>query len=477
MTRRASWLLLGLMAVLGVGPGAAQTPPPDGDWRTFRTEHFRVTFLAPLEPVARQAAAVAEGTYGVLSRELADPPGRVIDLVVTDHADYSNGLAGPFPSPRVVLFARPAVTGEFFARNWIELVVAHELVHIFHMEQSGALGAAVRSVFGRIPLFWPVHSVLGTPTWNTEGLATHYETRLTGAGRVRSSIHDMIIRTAALEGRFPALDELSAPIPAWPAANRAYIYGGHFMAWIAERYGEDGHRALVDATAGSFWPTFLRFDHVAEEALGRPFDALYADWQGEVTDSARAMRRRIRAAGITEARPVAGRGPYAVAPRVSPDGRRLTFAASDWRSDPATRLVDLQTGRVRGLAERNQFGMILDPASWLPDGTAVVVAQLEFEGPYRLFSDLWRLARTGSPAGSGWPSPMWRPTAAGSSPSRTTGRGCGWSYTIWRPAELGWSPMPDPDAPSIGLAGARTAAGSLRPATSMGARTWSSSTR
>ncbi|MGK7311628.1 MAG: hypothetical protein ACN0LA_05260 [Candidatus Longimicrobiales bacterium M2_2A_002] len=397
MTRILGPRLLLLVGIaMAAAPVTAQAPPPDGDWRTFRTEHFRVTFLERLEPMARQAAAVAERTHRVLSRELAEPPREVIDLVVTDHADYSNGLAGPFPSPRVLLFARPAAAGEFFARSWMELVVAHELVHIFHMEQSGRLGSAVRAVFGRLPVFWPVHPVLGSPSWNTEGLATHYETRLTGAGRVRSSIHDVIIRTAALEDAFPSLDELSAPSPVWPAGNRAYIYGGHFMAWIAERYGAGSHRALIDATAGSVWPTFLRFDHVAESALGRPFDALYAEWRAGATDSARATEQEVRAAGITATRPVAGRGPYALAPRVSPDGDALTFAASSWRSNPATRIVDLGTGRVRRLAERNQFGMILDPASWLPDGSGVVVAQLEYDGRYRLFSDLWRVDMDGA---------------------------------------------------------------------------------
>lgn len=380
-----------MLCLLSASAVSAQAPPPNGDWLTFSTEHFRVTYQPELEPLARQAAAVAERTHGVLSRELTEAPEGTIDLVVTDHADYSNGFARPFPSNRIVVFGRPAATGEFFARDWVELVVAHELVHTFHMDRSGLVGDAVRTLFGRIPLFWPVFSVTATPAWSTEGLATHYETRLTGAGRIQAALHDMIIRTAALEGAFPDLDELSAPSPVWPAGNRSYVYGARFMRYIADTYGPEAHEAIVDATAGSVWPTFLRFDHVAARAVGMPFDRLYDTWRAAAMDSAEAVRRRVLIDGLTETRPVAGRGPYAVAPRVSPDGGRLTFAASDWRSDPATRLVELGAGETRELARRNQFGMILDPASWLPDGSAVVVAQLEFDGPYRLFSDLWRV--------------------------------------------------------------------------------------
>ncbi|MDX1674236.1 MAG: hypothetical protein R3314_05470, partial [Longimicrobiales bacterium] len=398
--RRRPGPALVLVGVLGwlfaAAPADAQAPPPDEDWRTLRTEHFRVTFPPRLEPVARQAAGIAERTHAVLSRELAEPPSPVIDIIVTDHADYSNGLAGPFPSPRVILFARPAAAGEFFARDWLELVVVHELVHIFHLERTSGLGDLAQAVLGRVPMVWPLNPVVSTPTWSTEGLATHYETRLTGAGRVRSSIHDMVIRTAALEGALPALDELSVPSPVWPAGNRAYIYGGHFMAWIARTHGPEAHRAIIDATTGSVWPTFLRFDHVARGAIGEPFDRLYDRWRAEARDSARALAGAVRARGVTETRPVAGRGPYAVAPRVSPDGTRLSFAASDWRSDPVTRIVELGTGETRRLAERNQFGMILDPASWLPDGSGLIVAQLEFQDPYRLFSDLWQVGLDGS---------------------------------------------------------------------------------
>ncbi|MFW6206103.1 MAG: TolB family protein, partial [Gemmatimonadota bacterium] len=394
----SAWIgMVGLAALLlTAAPAVTQAPPPDGDWMTFRTEHFRVTYPPELEPLARHAAAVAESAHRVLARELADPPTGVIDLVLTDHADYSNGFARLFPSQRIVVFARPGTTEpEFFAADWVELVVAHELVHAFHLERTGAAGRVIRSVLGRVPSIWPVFPAAGTPTWSVEGLATHYETRLTGGGRIRSSIHEMIVRTAALDGRIPALDALSAPNPVWPAGNRSYIYGARLMRFIADRYGDDALREIVEATAGSVWPTFLRFDHVAQTATGRPFDVLYDEWRTAATDSADAAARRVRAAGLTPTRPVAGRGPFAIAPRVAPDGKRLAWSASDWRSDPTTRILDLGTGRVRTLAERNQFGAILDPPAWLPDGSGFVVAQLELHGRYRAYSDLWSLDTTG----------------------------------------------------------------------------------
>lgn len=363
-----------------------------------------MTFPPELEGIARHAAEVAERVHAVLREELAPaPPGR-IDLVVTDHLDITNGYATPFPSNRVVIFARPPLDmpSLAYARDWVELVVAHELVHIFHLDVTGSVGGALRRVFGRVPLFWPLFPVIGTPAWNLEGLATHYESRLTGAGRVHGTFHEMVVRTAALEDRIPDLDRVTTPSPVWPGGQASYIYGASFMRWLADTYGYAVHSRLVDATAGAELPPFLFFGRIAKEVTGRDFEALYDQWRDQAGRDALAAREAVSSLGLTESESVPGtpgrpdlRGPFAVWPRVSPEGARLAFSADDFRSAPATRVLDLVTGELRTVARRNQASMILGPASWLPDGSGVITAQLEFSGPYRLHSDLWRVGMDG----------------------------------------------------------------------------------
>ena len=375
------------------GPLAGQAPPPDGQWRTLRTEHFRVTFQPDLEPLARHAAEVAERTHAILVEELAPAPAGPIELVVTDHVDLTNGSATPFTSNRIVVFARPPldVPQLAYSRDWIELVVAHEIVHIFHLDDTGPVGRVLRGVFGRLPLLWPVFPAAGTPGWNVEGLATHYESRLTGAGRVHGSFHDMVIRTAALESELPDLDDVSTASPVWPAGQRSYVYGAALMRWLAEREGDDVHRRLIDATGGSLLPTFLFFDGVAEGPTGQDFEEHYDEWRAATRSAAEQLHARLAADGLTPSETLVDVGPYAVHPRSSPDGRWISYGAWDYRSDPATRLYDTATGDVRSLARRNQYGPVLGPAAWLPDGSGLVVAQLEYRGPYRLFSDLYRI--------------------------------------------------------------------------------------
>lgn len=387
----------GAVGAFGAAGAAAQSIPAQGDWRAFETTHFRVTYSPELEGLARRAAGVAERTYAVLREELADPPAGRIDLLVANNVDYTNGFANHFPSPRITVYARPPTGAPqlAFARDWIELVVAHELVHIFHLEESGPVGNVVRRVLGRVPTIWPVFPVGASPTWNVEGLATYYESRLTGAGRIPASFHDMLIRTAALEDGIPDLHDVSAPQPAWPGGQRSYVYGGRLMAYIADRHGPEAHRALIEATGRSIRPTFLFFDHVAEVALGEPFDDLYDAWRLQATAAAHALAERITARGVTVTRALGETGPYVHAPRVSPDGRQLSFAAHDFRSAPATRVLDIETGSTRTIQERNELSSTLGPASWLPNGSAMLVAQLETPAPGRVHSDLWMLALDG----------------------------------------------------------------------------------
>jgi hypothetical protein len=391
---RAAYLTAALaVACLAATPLAAQDPPPDAAWFEFDTENFRVIYHDGLEELARHAGAVAERTFVVLQEELVRAPRVPVELVVTDHVDFSNGYASPFSTNRIVVFARPPVgVGALsFSRDWLELVVAHEVVHIFHLDHAGPVGRAVRSVLGRVPLVWPIFPALGTPMWNVEGLATYFESLLTGGGRTHGTYHDMVIRAAVLEAELPRLNRVSAPSPVFPGPERSYVYGAALMEWIAAQYGREAHAALLEATYGSVLPTFLFFDHVARRALGRSFRSIHDDWRQATADSVRALAARLAAEGLTPAETVARRDPFAISPRISPDGRRVSYAAHDYRSDAVTEVLDLGSGEVLRVATRNQFGTTMGPASWLPDGSVLVYAQLEYQGRHRIFSDLWQV--------------------------------------------------------------------------------------
>ena len=106
---------------------AAQSVPPDEDWRQFSTEHFVVTYPAPLDDLAQRAGAMAERAWQQLADRFVGTPDTPVQLLLTDHADFANGFATPIPFNRVTIFTRPPVDGGSISYfdDWLEMVITH----------------------------------------------------------------------------------------------------------------------------------------------------------------------------------------------------------------------------------------------------------------------------------------------------------------------------------------------------------------
>ena len=155
MSRIASRLFLAFAACLIATRAGAQVNP-SGHWQTIRTEHFYVSFTPATEEIARRAAVSAESAYVKLSQHL-HPPRGMIDIVVADNVDYSNGAASPFPSNRILIYANPPVNESAlrFTDDPTDLVVTHELTHIFQLDRVGGIWRPLQKIFGRQPLLFP----------------------------------------------------------------------------------------------------------------------------------------------------------------------------------------------------------------------------------------------------------------------------------------------------------------------------------
>lgn len=384
--RGLAWTIVA--AWLAWAPMGAAAQVPDEDWRTLETEHFRVTFPAHLEALGRRAASRAEVAYAELSAAFLEPPGRRIDLLVTDHTDVSNGYAQVIPSNRITVFARPPIDGPSLSHfdDWLELVITHELAHIVHLDYTdNPLGQLARGVFGRADNGWPFFPGLGTPGWVIEGLATWYESRLTNAGRVHGTFHETVLRTAVLEGRFESLGQASGASPLWPAGSRPYAYGSLFFEHLLEKYGEDRMTAFAEAVAGQWVP--YRLDAAGRSAFGVSLTEAWESWADELRahyGDYDADLARLGPVTTPERLTVGAR--WAFFPSVSPDGTTLVHTQSDGRSD-----VRLMKRRVaEGEEESEPVGRIngLATYDWLPDAR-LLVSQLEQAGRYRTFADLW----------------------------------------------------------------------------------------
>jgi hypothetical protein len=389
MTRlRAVLLSLPLAALYALLPASAGAQvAPDARWWTFDTPHFQVHYQDGLEALARRAAARAEEARTLLSQALVQPPRGRVHLVVADNLDYANGLANLFPRNRIVIYAHAPVSEPSLAysTDWPELVVSHELAHVHHLDYASPPIRALRAVLGRTPLLFPSAAV---PQWTTEGLATYLESRLTGAGRVEGSFHEMVLRTAVLEDRFFTIDRVTGRPERWPAGNSAYVYGSMFAEYLSERFGPERVGEFVREVGGRWIPFFV--DDAARDAYGVSFSRAWRDWRDSLRTEYGARADSLRAAGLTEPEQLTREGRNTLHPRWSPDGTRLAFAQSTGRDDAATRIVH-QDGSIETIAARTTVG----PLAWLPNGSGLVTSQLDAVDPYRIYSDLYQVPLDG----------------------------------------------------------------------------------
>jgi hypothetical protein len=373
-------LVVWLTIILAPIPVAGQILPSDADWRSFETAHFRVSFTEGLDELAYRAAARAEWAWHLLAEQLLPPPDDPIELVVVDNVDMSNGMATATPWNRIVVYGHPPARDADLAYHddWLEMLILHELVHAFHLDQAGGVWRLLRGVFGRNPALYPHYL---TPSWLVEGLATYIESAETGAGRVRASVFDMALRTAVLEGQFPDIDRVTLDPIAWPGGLTRYIYGSMFVDELARLYGTDAVAGIVENFGGRVIP--FRLDASARAALGTTLSDAWEVWADSLEYRYATAAAEVSAAGVTRPTILSTEGYVASFPRFSPVDGSIAYMASTGRDESALVVLD-GSGARREVGPVTQFG----PPAWTPDGREIVYSWLDFVGPNDVESDL-----------------------------------------------------------------------------------------
>jgi hypothetical protein len=360
----------------------AAAQDPSRDYLTITTPHFRVSFTKPLEPVARRVAGDAERAYTQLSREL-HPPRGPIDVLVTDDFDLSNGSAIPYPTNRIIVYAMPPVNdfGLRYTTDWAQIVVTHELTHIFHLDRVRGPWRLGQYIFGRSPFLFPN---LYQPSWLTEGLAVYEESRQAGQGRVEGPENTLLLRAAAIDHRFPRIGDASLAQPRFPQGNAAYSYGSLFLDYLARTRGDSSIRRLVESSSGQLVPYLV--DIPAHAAFGTTFHSAWNEWrmsfESMIGDSARGAAPGWK--DLTRDQLAAG---Y---PRWTSD-TSLSFTATDGREILAAYEITT-TGAQTRLGIRQG----LSPTVRLPSGE-LLFSRVEYLTPYEYRSDLFVQRPGGTP--------------------------------------------------------------------------------
>lgn len=341
---------------------------------TIATTHFRVSFTAPLEGVARRVAADAERAYAQLSAEL-HPPRGTIDVLVTDDFDFSNGSATPFPTNRIIVYAMPPVNdfGLRYTTDWTQLVVTHELTHIFQLDRARGIWKVGQWVFGRSPVLFPN---LYQPSWLIEGLAVYEESRLAGQGRIEGPEHTLLARAAARDHVFPGIGQISLARPTFPGGSSAYVFGSLFMDYLARTRGDSSVRRFVESSSAQLVPFLI--DLPARRAFGTTFGRAFDEWRKTIEASVAGAP----AFPLPGWKDLSGGQLAAQYPRWI-DDRTLTYTATNGREVLSAFAVTTD-GVTRRLGRRDG----LSPSVKLPDGS-LLFSQYQYVDPYTYRSDLY----------------------------------------------------------------------------------------
>ena len=373
---------LALLLIVVPLPGLRAQLNPAAHWETIKTQHFFVHFTPATEAQARRAAANAERAYALLASEL-HPPRGMIDLVITDDADFSNGSATPYPTNRIIIYANPPIDDSAlrFTDDWNAMAITHELTHVFHLDRTRGWWAIAQKIFGRNDMFFPNFN---DPSWLTEGLAVHFESRFTGGGRLRGTEHEIMARAALIDRRFPAVNSLSLDSPNFPFGETAYAYGSLLVDFMARRYGETKVRSFIEDQAAQPIPFLL--DYSAKRTFG-------VSWLRAWDEFRDSLRREIGTptAPIIGWRELTHDGVIVSSPRWATDSS-LIYTGTPGRESFGAYRVSVDGRRTR-IGRRNSRS----PNVALPDG-GLLFSQLEFTSPYEERSDLYvQRERGGNP--------------------------------------------------------------------------------
>ncbi len=367
--------LLRMTAVMSVClafPCVAQAP--NLDWRTIKTQHFYVHFNPWTEALARRIAANAERAYEQLSHDM-HPPRGMIDLVLSDDVDFSNGFATPFPTNRIVVYANPPVSESAlrYTNDWAQLVVTHELTHIFHLDRTRGIWSLGQHIFGRAsPLFPNSYS----PSWLVEGLAVYEESNLTGSGRINGSEHRMIARSTAIDHHFLPIGALSLAQGEFPFGETAYGYGSLFIDYLARTRGQENVGRFVDKSAAEIIPYLLNVP--AKQAFGISFSR---GWHLFADSIARSLGPSTNPP-FPGWRQITNDGVFVSAPRWLSDSS-IVYSGTPGRESYSAFKIDL-AGKRTQLGRRNSES----PNVPLSDGS-LLFAQIDYTNPYQQRSDLY----------------------------------------------------------------------------------------
>ncbi len=337
------------------------------DFEVLKTQHFDIYFYPEEKEAIATAAIMAERWYSRLSKlfnhELS---GRQPLIIYASHTDFrqTNAIGGEIGEGTGGVtegFKRRIVLPFAGSLADTDHVIGHELVHAFQYDLTGN---TVRETGGQGP------TVLRLPLWFVEGMAEYFS-----IGPVDPHTAMWLRDAAALE-KLPEIDDLNK------REYFPYRWGHAFWAYIGGRWGDD---AVARILKGAADPR-LNIEAIEVET-GLSMKDLSRAWQESILATYADELQRT-APAEAQAKLLVGKatgsGEMNLAPRLSPDGRRIAFWSEKDLFSIELFLADTSNGRVlRKLLKTasdphfDSLQFLNSAGAWSADGQRFVLASVQ----------------------------------------------------------------------------------------------------
>jgi hypothetical protein len=282
--KRLISLIIGLLICVSFLPQVFGT---SAGWQVLKTEYFEIFYKGGYETNAKEVLEVLT-VYRDNVKKLSGVEIPKLRVVIEDIGTLSNASADPL-NPNIHLFVYPPGTtaggmpGIGYGENWWRMAGLHESIHIAQVTQTRGFPKILTTLFGNV--FSPN---LIVPNWIAEGVTVSGESQLSlYEGRVRDGFFDAVLLSQLQSNKFPSLLEMTyTPFDFPTIAGGCYLYGGLFLNYLREKYGQDKLNEFFHHQGGLFLGWFLGWlfpslgiDDAARMTYGKPFEQLLTEWK------------------------------------------------------------------------------------------------------------------------------------------------------------------------------------------------------
>ncbi|MFA5793818.1 MAG: hypothetical protein WC980_01920 [Candidatus Brocadiia bacterium] len=323
----------------------------DTDWQSLKTERFEVFYKTGYEAKAREVLTVLTAYRDNIKKLTGNEIPR-LRVVIENLGTMSNAMADPM-APNIHIYAYPpdpvmgGMPGVGFGENWPRMAGIHESIHLAQLTQSSGFPGILTTAFGNV--FSPN---LVVPGWITEGVTVSGESQISPyEGRVNDGFFKAVMDAYTQTHPFPTLLEMTyTPLNLPSLAGGHYLYGGLFLDFLRQKYGQEKLNAFFQKQGESFFGWLIGWlapsagiDHSAKEVFGKTFPELWQEWQNSYS----YRRFAIDGSPVTDNR-------LALYSDLSVESNFIYYIERTWRKADTYRVYSFERICRRGMTTKEE---------------------------------------------------------------------------------------------------------------------------